>query len=78
MGVSRLPDFYGLIDACVCSGYQALLPCREGPGDEATSAVTDRQTDTLTHRTTTVTLAHALRVNYTTQYESLGMRLKIY
>ena len=35
MGVSRLPGFYGQIDTCACSGYQALLPRREGPGDEA-------------------------------------------
>ena len=32
MGVSRL---HGPIDACACSGYQVLVPRREGPGDEA-------------------------------------------
>ena len=35
MKVSQLPGFYGPIDACTCSGYQALLPHREEPGDEA-------------------------------------------
>ena len=35
MEVSQLPCFYGPIDAYACSGYQALLPRREGPGDEA-------------------------------------------
>ena len=39
MEVSRLPYFYGPIDACACSGYWALLPRREGPGDEATSCL---------------------------------------
>ena len=37
MGVSRLPGFCGLIDACSYGGYtRHFLPCREGPGDEAT------------------------------------------
>ena len=34
MGVYRLPGFYAPVDACTCSGYQALLPCREGPRDK--------------------------------------------
>ena len=35
----QLPGFYGPIDACACSGYQALLPHREGPGEEASSQI---------------------------------------
>ena len=35
MGVSRLPGFYGPIDACTNSGYQALFLAHKGPGDEA-------------------------------------------
>ena len=38
MGVSRLPGFYGPIDVYAYSGYQALSPYREGPGDEAKCA----------------------------------------
>ena len=30
MGVSLLPGFYGLIDACTCSRYQALSPMQGG------------------------------------------------
>ena len=28
---------HGPIDACTCSGYQALLPHRQGHGDEASA-----------------------------------------
>ena len=34
-GVYRLPGFYDPTDTCACSGYQALLPCREGSEDKA-------------------------------------------
>ena len=34
-GSISITRFLWSIDACSCSGYQALLPRREGPGDEA-------------------------------------------